>query len=222
MSPRRLQDVLKRCLQDMSWRDVLKTSWRQTKFLLGISVSNYGLLTNLNKHLTNLYFANLHVSTFRLPRRLQDIFQACSRRLTRCLQDVFKTYLQDVLEDETFLCWRRAEDVLKTCLEEQQMFAGKWSVTEHCVAKILLAVWQTFLYENNCKFDSYKFSYKCDFSFFSSNEPKTRTISLGSWWSGNKKYFRFLFIASHTLFERHAEFNNFLKWNFWHVILLRL
>ena len=140
----------------------------------------------------------------------------------RHLQGVFKTYLQDVLEDETFLCWRRAEDVLKTCLEEQQMFAGKWSVTEHCVAKILLAVWQTFLYENNCKFDSYKFSYKCDFSFFSSNEPKTRTISLGSWWSGNKKYFRFLFIASHTLFERHAEFNNFLKWNFWHVILLRL
>ena len=135
MSPRRLQDVLKRCLQDMSWRDILKTSWKQTKFFLGISVSNYSLLTNLNKYLTNLYLANLHVSTCRLPRRLQDIFKASSRRLAGCLQDVFKTYLQDVLEEEIFLCWRRAEDVLKTCLEDQQMFAGKWSVTEHCVAR---------------------------------------------------------------------------------------
>ena len=26
--------------------------------------------------------------------------------------------LQDVLEDETLLCWRRLEDILKTCLED--------------------------------------------------------------------------------------------------------
>ena len=37
-----------------SWRHVSKTSWRQTKCLLGISVSNHGLLTNLNRYLTNL------------------------------------------------------------------------------------------------------------------------------------------------------------------------
>ena len=44
-----------------------------------------------------------------------------SRRLPRCLQDV--------LEDEKLLRWRRVEDVLETCLawrrlQYQQMFAG--------------------------------------------------------------------------------------------------
>ena len=42
-----------------SWRHVLKTAWRQTKYLLGIPVSNHGLLRNLNQYLTNLYFTNL-------------------------------------------------------------------------------------------------------------------------------------------------------------------
>ena len=48
------QDVFK-----TSWRHALKTFWRQTKCLLGISVSNHGLLKNLNQYLTNLYFTNL-------------------------------------------------------------------------------------------------------------------------------------------------------------------
>ena len=42
---RRLEDPWRswRCLEDMSWRrheDVLKALWRQTKYLLGISISN--------------------------------------------------------------------------------------------------------------------------------------------------------------------------------------
>ena len=44
-----LKNVLKICLQG-----VLKTSWRQTKCLLGISVYNQGLLTNLNQYLASL------------------------------------------------------------------------------------------------------------------------------------------------------------------------
>ena len=70
---RRLDDVLKTSRKtswrrlgrrkivtlETSWRDVLKTSWKQTKHLLGISVSNHGLQTNLNQYLTNLYFTNL-------------------------------------------------------------------------------------------------------------------------------------------------------------------
>ena len=70
--------VLKTCLEDMFWRhvlktcleDVLRTSWRQTKCLLGISVSNHGLLTNLiNQYLTNLYLTNLY---FTHLRRIQN------------------------------------------------------------------------------------------------------------------------------------------------------
>ena len=52
-------------------------------------------------------------------RRLQDVFSVTvfrlPRHLARCLQDVFKTYLQD------------AEDVLKKSsrrLQDQLMFAG--------------------------------------------------------------------------------------------------
>ena len=40
---RRLQDILKICLEEVLKKcleDVLKTLWRQTKYLLGISVSN--------------------------------------------------------------------------------------------------------------------------------------------------------------------------------------
>ena len=44
-----------------------------------------------------------------------------------CLQNVSKTSLQDVwqndLEDEKSLCWRSVEDVFKTPLEDQEMLA---------------------------------------------------------------------------------------------------
>ena len=68
------------------------------------------------------------VTIFRLPRPLEDVFKTSSRRLARGLENVFKTpsrRLQNVLEDVKLLRWRRVEDVFKTCLEDQQMFAGK-------------------------------------------------------------------------------------------------
>ena len=90
--PRCLQDVLQICLEDLwktylktSWRRLrrrkiftLITSWRsledmswkrpedvlETKkeSLLEISVSNHGLLTNLENYVTNLYLANLYLT----------------------------------------------------------------------------------------------------------------------------------------------------------------
>ena len=45
--------------------DFLKTSWRQTKCLLRISVSNHGLPANLNQYLTNLYLINLYFTNLR-------------------------------------------------------------------------------------------------------------------------------------------------------------
>ena len=47
-------------------------------------------------------------------RRLEDVFSVTIFRLPK---------LQDVLEDVTLLRWRRVEDVLEACLEDQQMFA---------------------------------------------------------------------------------------------------
>ena len=37
---------------------------------------------------------------------------------------------------------------------------------KHCVAKILLSVWETFLHQNNRNYNSYKFSYKFAFILF--------------------------------------------------------
>ena len=62
MSSKRLEDVCK-----TSWKtkncydeDVLKKDvLERKKMLTGISVSNQGLLTNLNQYLRNLYLTNL-------------------------------------------------------------------------------------------------------------------------------------------------------------------
>ena len=51
-----------RSLEDMSWKrpeDVLET---KKESLLEISVSNHGLLTNLENYVTNLYLANLYLT----------------------------------------------------------------------------------------------------------------------------------------------------------------
>ena len=36
----------------------------------------------------------------------------------------------------------------------------KWSVKKNCVPKVLLAIWDIFLHENNRNYNSYRFSYE--------------------------------------------------------------
>ena len=71
-------------------------------------------------------------------RRLQPI---TIFRLAKCLQHVFKMYLQnffkmsarllqDVLEEEKLLSWRRLEDVFKTCFEDD--FKTYWRRPNVC------------------------------------------------------------------------------------------
>ena len=67
-----LEDVLKTCLEDAlktCLEDVLKILWRQTKYLLGISVCLYRDLTNLNVYLISLYLTNLYLTTL---KRIQN------------------------------------------------------------------------------------------------------------------------------------------------------
>ena len=62
------------------------------------------------------------VTIFRLWRRLEDVSKMSCRDVLRTswghhakrLENVY----EDVLEDENFLCWRRLQDILKTCLED--------------------------------------------------------------------------------------------------------
>ena len=61
-----LEDFLKTCLED-----ILKISWRQTKCLLGIPVSNHSLPANLNQYLANLYLINVYFTHLkRIPSAL--------------------------------------------------------------------------------------------------------------------------------------------------------
>ena len=46
-------------------------------------------------------------------------------------------------------------------------------------------------------------------SFCPSYKPKTKIRFSASWWSGNEKYFCFLFIAS-PLLQSYAEFNRLI------------
>ena len=82
---------------------------------------------------------------------------------------------------------------------------------KQCVAKLLLAIWEIFLYEDNRNYISFIFNYKFAFIFLLSlkNEKResgfqqvgglvTRNISI------------FLFIASQALLQSHAEFNRLL------------
>ena len=116
--------------------------------------------------------------------------------------------------------WREfAEGVLHVVL-----FTVLWfmlSVKEHCVAKVLLEIWENILHENNRSYDSYRFSYKFGFilflSFFKNQSQKSgfqkvvglvmRNISVF--------YFFIFFIVSHALLQSHAEFSRLL-----HIILV--
>ena len=46
--------------------------------------------------------------------------------------------------------------------------------------------------------------------FVLSYKPKTRINFSAGWYSGNEKYFCFLFIASRAQLQSHAEFNRLL------------
>ena len=95
-------------------------------------------LWNIDLFDTHLGLLDTDISSkhfFLSPRRLEDVFSIVNFRLPRLLQDLFKTYLQDVFITSwtTKNCY--AEDVLKTSsrhvfktssrrLQDQKMFAG--------------------------------------------------------------------------------------------------
>ena len=85
------------CLQD-----IFKTSSRH-------------VFKTLSRHVFNTSSRHVFKTS---SRRLQHNNFSSSNTSWRCLQDAFKTYLQDVLEDEKLLRWRNVEDVFKTCLQD--------------------------------------------------------------------------------------------------------
>ena len=96
------------------------------------------------------------------------------------------------------ICWGRLQVVLFIILW------FKWSVKKHCVAKVSLAIWETFFHENNRNYNLYRFSFKFAFIFFLFFLPNQKQES------GNEKHFYFIFIAGRAVLQSHAEFNKLL------------
>ena len=118
--------------------------------------------------------------------------------------------------------WRGfAESIVQVVLFTILWF--NWSVKKHCLAKVLLAIWETCLHEDN--YNSIKLTIitiiiiptnlvtnlVCFYPLFLlSYKPRTRIWFSASCWSGNEKYFCFLLIASRDLLQSHTEFNRLL------------
>ena len=124
-------------------------------------------------------------------------------------RQIFATFQK--LTNQCFHSWRGfAEGVYR--LFHLQFCNSRAQWKKHCVEKVLLAIWETFLHENNRNYNCYKFSCKFCFHppFHLSYKPKKRIWFSASWWCGNEKYFCFLFIVSRALLQSHTEFNRIL------------
>lgn len=66
------------------------------------------------------------------------------------LGDTLKLQIIITLSKYAYIWWGFEDGILQFGVFTILCF--KWSMKEHCVATILLAIWGTFLYEINCKF----------------------------------------------------------------------
>ena len=57
------------------------------------------------------------------------------------------------------ICWGRS-----TSCVFFKVLSFKWLLREHCGAKLLVAMWEIVLYENNCNYNSCKFKLQIHFS----------------------------------------------------------
>ena len=87
---------------------------------------------------------------------------------------------------------------------------------KHCVAKVLLAISEMFLHENNRSYNFYRFRYKFVFILFLSFLTNQKQKSSFQHVTGpvTTNVINFLFIASQALLQSHTEFNRILESNF--------
>ena len=111
------------------------------------------------------------------------------------------------------------------CLPLARFFWGHseicfiYNLKKHCEAKILLAIWDTFVYEKNCNYNSYKFIKLPLYLFchFVEIKHKNQTLQVDGLVIKN-----ILFIVSHPLFQRDANSIDFQKEILLHVIHVRI
>ena len=95
-----------------------------------------------------------------------------------------------------------------------QLCDSSGQLKKHCV-KDLLAIWEMLLQEIVVTIIPTDLAAKSLLFFFCPFlQTKNKNQASVRWWSGNKKYFFLLFIASHRLLQSHVKFNRRLKRNF--------
>ena len=94
----------------VSLQDIFKTSSRHI-----FKTSSRHAFKTSSRHVFKTSSRLVFKTSSRRPQNKNFLSsKSSSKRLARCLQDVFAKRLQDVLEEEKLLRWRRVEDVFKT------------------------------------------------------------------------------------------------------------
>ena len=124
----------------------------------------------------------------------------------------FKQYSQQ-LESFSTNVPIMGEDLLRAfCRFFYLRFCDSKDQGKKCVAKILVEIWEVFLHENNCNYNSHRFNYKFAFilclSFLTNQKQESSFRQVGGLVTRNISIF--LFILSRTLLQSHAEFNRLL------------
>ena len=96
----------------------------------------------------------------------------------------------------------------------------KWSVKKHCVAKVLLAVWEIILHENNRNYNLPRFSYKVasipSLSFLGNQKQKSKFQQVGGLITRNISVICLWRVALY--FKAMPNSVDFYKGTFLHVI----
>ena len=95
---------------------------------------------------------------------------------------------------------------------------------KHCVAKVLLAIWEIFLHENNRNYNSYRFSYKFAFilflSFLTNQKQESGFQQVGGLVTRNISVFCLYPVTLYLKGMRNSV--DFYKGIFLHVIPVRI
>ena len=115
------------------------------------------------------------------------------------------------------------EDLLRVFCKLFIVVWFKWSAKKHCVAGVLLEIWEIFLNEENRNYNSYRFSYKLVFilflSFLSNQQQESGFQQVGGLGTRNNPVFCLKRAALY--FKAIPNSVDFHKGIFLHIISFR-
>ena len=94
----------------------------------------------------------------------------------------------------------------------------EWSVKKPCVAKVLLAIWEIFLHENNRDYNSYKFAFVLFLFFLTNQRQKSGSQQIDGLVTKKYLFFVFCLTESRSYFKTMSNLIDFYKGIFLQVI----